>query len=143
MLRLRIGYPRTLLPPRRLAALALILLGLGACRPYENYPPLTSQGGLLPADQFAAYGAEQAQLIAIGRAMAKWYSGPNPADLGIGAEQAARWARTLPHVRTVVADTLGHRLTITFGSGWRAAALPIDDGKAPEATYGFTPPSGL
>lgn len=126
---------------RRSLALALILAaGLGACRPYQNYAPLADQSGLLPADQFAAYGAEQAQLIAIGRAMAKWYSGPNSADLGIGAEQAARWARTLPHVATVVADTLGHRLTITFASGWRAAALPIDDGKAPEATYGFTAP---
>jgi len=126
---------------RRTMALALLLVaGLGACRPYQNYAPLTNQSGLLPADQFASYGAEQAQLVAIGRAMAKWYSGPNAADLGIGAEQAARWARTLPHVSTVVADTLGHRLTITFASGWRAAALPIDDGKAPEATYGFTAP---
>ncbi len=126
---------------RRTLALGLILLaGLGGCRQYQNYEPLANQSGLLPADQFAAYGAEQAQLIAIGRAMAKWYSGPNSADLGIGAEQAARWARTLPHVATVVADTLGHRLTITFASGWRAAALPINDGKAPEATYGFTAP---
>jgi hypothetical protein len=125
----------------RLTLLALLLAtGSGACRPYQNYEPLANQAGLLPADQFAAYGAEQAQLIAIGRAMAKWYSGPNSGDLGIGAEQAARWARSLPHVSTVVADTLGHRLTITFASGWRAAALPIDDGKAPEATYGFAPP---
>lgn len=130
-------------PLQLLALLALLALpAASACRPYENYPPLKSQTGLLPADQFAAYGAEQAQLIAIGRAMAKWYSGPNPADLGIGAEQAARWARTLPHVRSVVADTLGHRLTVTFQSGWRAAALPIDDGKAPEATYGFSAPAG-
>ena len=127
----------------RISLLALLLVGgIGACRPYQNYGPLKNQSGLLPADQFASYGAEQAQLIAIGRAMAKWYSGPNAADLGIGAEQAARWARTLPHVATVVADTLGHRLTITFASGWRAAALPIDDGKAPEATYGFSPPPG-
>lgn len=120
----------------------LVLLVAAGCRRYENYGPLANQSGLLPADQFAAYGAEQAQLIAIGRAMARWYSGPNPADLGIGAEQAARWARSLPHVRSVVADTLGHRLTVTFASGWRAAALPIPDGKAPEATYGFTPPAG-
>jgi hypothetical protein len=142
MLNLCFRSARRLLSPTRLAALSLILLALGGCRTYENYSPLRSQGGLLPADQFAAYGAEQAQLIAIGRALAKWYSGPNPADLGIGAEQAARWARTLPHVRSVVADTLGHRLTVSFASGWRAAALPIDDGKAPEATYGFTAPAG-
>jgi len=127
--------------PRRIAALALLAaLSLGGCRPYQNYAPLASQSGLLPADQFAAYGAEQAQLIAIGRAMAKWYSGPNTADVGMGAEQAAAWARTLPHVRSVVPDPLGHRLTVTFNSGWRAAALPVDDGKAPEATAGFTPP---
>lgn len=124
-----------------LVALAAIL-ALGACRTYDDYTPLRREAGLLPADQFAAYGAEQAQLIAIGRALHKWYTGPNPADVGIGSEQAAAWARTLPHVRTVVADPLGHRLTITFNSGWRAAALPIDDGKAPEATYGFTPPAG-
>ncbi len=126
----------------RIATLAaLVVASLGGCRTYENYSPLKSQANLLPADQFAAYGAEQAQLVAIGRALGKWYSGPNAADLGIGAEQAARWARTLPHVTNVVADTLGHRLTVTFASGWRAAALPIDDGKAPEATYGFAPPS--
>lgn len=126
---------------RRTAALAaLAVLALGGCRTYDSYSPLKSQSGLLPADQFAAYGAEQAQLVAIGRSLAKWYSGPNPADVGIGAEQAAAWARTLPHVRSVVADSLGHRLTVTFNSGWRAAALPIDDGKAPEATPGFTPP---
>jgi hypothetical protein len=124
-----------------LVALAAIL-ALGACRTYDDYTPLRRQAGLLPADQFAAFGAEQAQLIAIGRALHKWYTGPHPDDLGIGSEQAAAWARTLPHVRSVVADPLGHRLTITFNSGWRAAALPIDDGKAPEATYGFTPPAG-
>jgi len=127
-------FPR----PAMLAALAL--LALGGCRSYENYSPLTRQAGLLPADQFASYGVEQAQLIAIGRAMAKWYTGPNPADLALGSEQAANWARTLPHVRAVDLDPLGHRLTVTFGSGWRAAALPIDDGKAPDATWGFTPP---
>lgn len=117
-------------------------LALGACRTYDNYTPLRKEAGLLPADQFAAYGAEQAQLIAIGRALHKWYTGPNPDDVAIGNEQAAAWARTLPHVRAVDPDPLGHRLTVTFGSGWRAAALPIDDGREPEATYGFTPPAG-
>lgn len=126
---------------RRPATLAIMaVLALVGCRPYENYGPLSRQAGLLPADQFAAYGAEQAQLVAIGRALARWYTGPSPADLPMGSEQATAWARTLPHVRSVVGDPLGHRLTVTFASGWQAAALPIDDGKAPEATYGFTPP---
>ncbi len=128
---------------RRSTAMALTaVLALGACRTYDNYTPLRMESGLLPADQFAAYGAEQAQLIAIGRALTKWYTGPNTDDVAIGNEQAAAWARSLPHVRDVDADPLGHRLTVTFASGWRAAALPVDDGKAPEATYGFTPPAG-
>ncbi len=128
---------------RRSTAMALTaVLALGACRTYDNYTPLRKGAGLLPADQFAAYGAEQAQLIAIGRALHKWYTGPNPDDVEIGSEQAAQWARSLPLVEQVDADPLGHRLTITFASGWRASALPIDDGRAPEATYGFTPPAG-
>lgn len=126
--------------PRSAPFALLAVLALGGCRAYENYRPLARQSGLLPADQFAAYGAEQAQLVAIGRALARWHTGPNPADLSMGNEQATAWARTLPHVRSVVGDPLGHRLTITFASGWRVAALPIDDGKSPEATYGFTPP---
>jgi len=39
------------------------------------------------------------------------------------------YARTLPEVVDVVPDTLGHRLTVRFKSGWRAAVLPIADGK--------------
>ena len=31
-------------------------------------------------------------------------------------------------------DTIGYRLTVTFKNGWRAAVVPIADGKAPEAT---------
>ena len=124
---------------RNVGVIFLVALVATGCRTYDNYSPLADQAGLLPADQFAAYGAEQAQLVAIGRSLAKWYSGPATEHLGTGIEQAARWARTLPHVTSVIADTLGHRLTITFASGWRAAAIPIDDGKSPEATYGFTP----
>ena len=43
---------------------------------------------------------------------------------------------TTGRVVTVVPDTLGYRLTVTFASGWRAAALPIADGIAPEGTPG-------
>jgi hypothetical protein len=40
-------------------------------------------------------------------------------------------------VATVDADPLGARLTVKFKSGWRAAAIPIDDGVEPGATPGL------
>lgn len=122
---------------RRLLALPLLALTLTACPSYDNYAPLVSQKGLIPPDQFARYGQEQAEAVAIGREFAFAYQGDSPADYGAQAAAGAAYARTMPDVVNVTADTLGHRLTIQFKSGWRTAVDPIADGRRGSETPGL------
>lgn len=114
---------------RRLLALPLLALTLAGCPSYDSYAPVVSQKGLVPPDQFARYGAEQAQAVAIGREFGYAYQGDTPADFGAQAAAGVAYARTMPDVVNVTADSLGHRLTIEFRSGWRTAVDPIADGK--------------
>ena len=46
-----------------------------------------------------------------------------------GLVDADTYARTLPDVVNIQADSLGHRMTIQFKSGWRTMVNPINDGK--------------
>ena len=121
---------------RLLTLAALLLLTLG-CRDYDSYGALADQGDLLPADRFARLSREHAQLVAIGRSLAAWRMTREPAAVAEQARRAACFARRLPDVATVDADPPGYRLTVRFKSGWRAAALPIDDGTDPLATPGL------
>ena len=120
--------------PALLAALALC-----ACRPYDNYAPIVDQSGLVPAARFARYGQEQAELVAIGRSLAAWRMTGDESALSEQASRAACFARRIPDVVSVDADPLGFRLTVKFKSGWRAAAVPVDDGVEPGATPGLPP----
>ena len=52
---------------RRLLALPLLALAIAGCPSYDSYAPLVSQKGLVPPDQFARYGKEQAQAVAVER----------------------------------------------------------------------------
>ena len=117
-----------------------------ACRPYDSYAPLADQAGLVPAAQFARYGRDQAALVAIGRSLAAWRMTADTTDLIQQAAQATCFALRLPEVQSVDADPLGHRLTITFRSGWRAGVVPIPDGVEPSETPGLSmllpPPPG-
>jgi len=124
---------------RRFALAGIVALSLGACRPYDSYGRLLDQSGLIPAEQFARFGHEQAELVAIGRSLAKWRMTRDSAGFAQQAENAACFARRFPDVQTVDPDPLGHRLTIRFKSGWRAAVVPVDDGVEPEATPGIPP----
>ena len=124
---------------RRIALAGVAALSMGACRPYDSYAPLASQAGLVPAEQFARYGREQAEVVAIGRALAKWKMNPDSAGFAEQADKAACFARRFPDVESVDTDPLGHRLTIRFKSGWRTAAVPTDDGVEPESTPGISP----
>jgi len=123
----------------RAALAALAAMSVIACRPYDSYQRLTAQNGLVPAAQFARYGREQAELVAIGRSLAAWRMTEDSTGLFSQAEHAACFARRLPDVVTVDPDPFGYRLTVKFKSGWRAAALPIDDGVLPDSTPGITP----
>jgi hypothetical protein len=109
----------------------LVLLSLVSCRAYKYESPISSQDGLVPADQFARYGKEQAEVVAIGREFAR----------ASQADSAMAYARTLPEVVDIHADPLGHRLTVQFKSGWRAGVPPIDDGKAAAETPGIGAPA--
>jgi hypothetical protein len=121
----------------RTAAALLLLAVLGACRDYKAYPRLASQDGYVPADQYARYGREQAQEIAIGREFAAAYRGDLPSERAAQARDAIAYASKLPDVKSVVADSLGFRLTVQFASGWRVGIVPIADGKRGADTPGL------
>jgi len=128
----------------RVASLALqvLLFGATACRSYEAYPKLASQKGLVPADQFAAYGREQAEAVAIGRELAAAHQGESPDALSRQAALATAYAKSLPDVIDVTPDAAGHRLTVRFKSGWRAGVVPIADGKRGAETPGLPAGAG-
>jgi hypothetical protein len=109
---------------KRIAALLAIVF-LAGCRDYSYFDHISAQGTLLPADEFARYGREQAIAVAIGRELGR------PYNSGVGAPSrvAIAFARRFPEVVAIEADTLGYRLTVQFASGWRAGVIPIDDGK--------------
>jgi hypothetical protein len=120
---------------RRLALPALLLLA-PACRGYQSFPPLADQDGLIPADQFAAYGSEQAQAVAIGRELAMARVDDTPAGRARQVDAAIAFARRMPGVADVQADTLGLRLTVTFTSGWVKGVVPVgDDRNGAETPY--------
>ena len=121
----------------RSVAAAALVLALASCRPYDNYEPIVDQAGLLPAAQFARFGREQTELVAIGRSLAAWRMTADSSAVFEQVDRAACFARRLPDVVTVDADPLGYRLTVKFKSGWRAAAVPIPDGVEPAATPGL------
>src|SRR3954449_11808979 len=114
----------------RISVGALLIAGsLLACRDYDLSDRLVNQDGLVPADQYARYGREQAQEIAIAREFAQAHRGSSPADLAQQAETAGKYARSLPDVANVKADPLGLLLTVQFKSGWGAVIVSLNDGE--------------
>ena len=124
---------------RRVALAVVVACSAGACRSYDSYTPITDQAGLIPAEQFARYGRQQAEIVAIGRALAEWRMTGDQTGLTEQTERAGCFARRFPDVASVDADPLGHRLTVQFAGGWRVGVLPIPGGTAPEATPGINP----
>jgi hypothetical protein len=120
---------------RRLGALLSVLM-LAGCRQYNLGGHLARQGGMLPPDQYAHYGKEQAEAVAIAREYGRAARGDSPEALAQQADVAVKYARSLPDVADIVADPLGHRLTIRFASGWRVAVNPVNDGKTAAGTPG-------
>ncbi|HSR14373.1 MAG TPA: hypothetical protein VLL51_01380 [Gemmatimonadales bacterium] len=123
---------------RGLGVLALTLL-LAACPSYDRYDTVVDEKGLVPADQFAAYGTEQAEAIAIGRALGSAHTGTTPEALLKQVMAGAEYARSLPGVATVVPDSTAFLLTVTFKSGWKKAIVPIMDGVPADQTPGLPP----
>jgi hypothetical protein len=114
-----------------------LLLALSACRGYDYQSRISDPDGLVPGDQMARYGREQAQSVAISRAFAAARSGDSPEALAAQADSALGYARTLPDVVSAVADPLSHRLTVQFRSGWIDGIVPLADGKAAAETPGL------
>ena len=117
-------------------ALALVLL-LAGCPQYDRYSRIADEKGVVPADVFARYGSEQAQSVAIGRALATGYAGNDSTALEKQVSQAADYARKLPGVADVQADSKAFLLTVTFKSGWKKAITPINDGVPADQTPGL------
>jgi hypothetical protein len=117
----------------------LALLALVSCRSYDYKSRLTAQGGLVPPDQFARYGKEQAEAVAIAREYGRADQGNTPEALVRQADAAIAYAHTLPDVADISADPLGYRLTVRFKSGWRVGVPPIEDGKTGAETPGIGP----
>jgi len=117
-------------------ACVALVLSLVSCRDYDLNSRLTSQSGLIPPDQFARYGREQAQEMAIAREYSYIGSGSSEEDLNRQAEAATSYARSLPDVQDARADPSGFRQTIHFKSGWLTMVTPIDDGKRGAETPG-------
>ena len=111
---------------RRLLVPLTLLLGFTACRDYDRYGYVSSQKGLVPADEYAKYGPDQAIAMAIGREFGKAYAGRTPGDFAKQAGAALTYSRKFSQVKSVAADTLGYRLVVTFSDGWVTQVTPID-----------------
>jgi hypothetical protein len=123
-------------------SVVLMAIALASCRNYDLHSRLVSQRGLIPPDQYARYGREQAEEIAIAREFGHASKGTEPAELVQQAEAAVHYARTLPDVADIKADPLGLLLTIRFKSGWRSMITPIEKGKRGAETVGLPPGAG-
>jgi hypothetical protein len=120
----------------------LLVVTLASCRGYDLDSRLVDQDGLMPADQYARYGREQAQEIAIAREFGHARQGSSSDQLGKQADAAVSYARTLPDVADVKADPRGLLLTIRFKSGWRTMVTPVNDGKRGAETVGLPAGAG-
>ena len=123
-------------------SVAVLVVALAACRDYHLPSRVTNQDGLVPADQYARYGREQAEEIAIAREFGHAAQGSSPEDRQKQADAAIAYARSLPDVTGIRADPLGLLLTVQFKSGWRTMVTPLNDGKRGAATLGLPAGAG-
>ena len=121
---------------------AVLVVTVASCRNYDLASRLTDQDGLVPADQYARYGREQAEEIAIAREFGQAGHGSSSEQRREQAKAAMTYAGTLPDVVGVRADAQGLLLTVQFRSGWRTMVTPLNDGKRGAATLGLPASAG-
>ena len=114
---------------KRSIALLAVVLSLTGCPGYDELERLGNQDGLTPADQYARYGHEHAQAMALAREYGWAIERTDEAGQREAVQHAVQYAASLPDVESVTPDTFGYRLTIEFRSGWRTLVNPIQDGK--------------
>ena len=112
--------------PFALLALALVLT---ACPGYDELNRLGDQDGLTPPDQYARYGVEHAQAMALAREYGWAIESRDEEGQRTAVAHALAYAASLPDIESVTPDTFGYRLTIQFRSGRRTMVNPIQDGK--------------
>jgi hypothetical protein len=117
--------------------IGVLVVTMGACRNYDLASRVTDQDGLVPPDQYARYGREQAEEIAIAREFGHAGKGASPEARREQAKAAMTYAGSLPDVVGVKADAQGLLLTVQFRSGWRTMVTPLNDGKRGAATPGL------
>ncbi len=110
----------------------LAIPALGACRDYNFKRHVSSQDGLVPADQFARYGREQAIAVALGREFARPYNSGPEAQVDIVVNYARN--KFPKDIVDISGDPQSNRIVVTFSSGWRTAIVPIADGKTGDET---------
>lgn len=121
---------------RRLAPLVL-LTTLAACPTYDAAKYVSSDKGLMSADEFAKYGADQAVAVAVGREFGHAAGGTDAPALAKQTDAALAYAKKFASIKEIKADTAGHRLVAVFASGWHAQITPITDGKRGDETAGL------
>src|SRR5512134_2485079 len=112
------NHPPTGASMMRRVAVVLAVLLLPSCRTYDYYDKVSNQAGLTPGDQYARYGREQAQAVAIARQLAAERQGAAADERARQLEAAVAFARSQPDVAGVVADSQGNWLAVQFRSGW-------------------------
>ena len=122
---------------RRLLPLPLLALTLMGCPSYDNYAPRGLAEGAGAARPVCPLRPRTGRRRSPSRGSSAYaYQGDTPADYGAQAAAGVAYARTMPDVVNVTPDSLGHRLTIQFKSGWRTAVDPIADGRRGSETPG-------
>jgi hypothetical protein len=118
--------------PRLSIVFVLSIAALGGCRDYQFTRHVARQDGLIPPDQFARYGREQAIAVAIGREFGRPYNSGSIAQ----SEVAINYAQSKfgKDIEGISADPQSNRIVVTFKSGWRTAVVPIKDGKTGDDT---------
>jgi hypothetical protein len=122
--------------------IGVLVITMASCRNYDLASRVTNQHGLVPADQYARYGREQAEEIAIAREFGHAGQGPSAEARRKQAKAAMTYAGSLPDVVGVKADAQGLLLTVQFKSGWRTMVTPLNDGKRGPQTLGLPASAG-
>jgi hypothetical protein len=122
--------------------IGVLVITVASCRNYDLASQVTNQDGLVPADQYARYGREQAEEIAIAREFGHAGQGSSPEARRKQAKAATTYAGSLPDVVGVKADAQGLLLTVQFKSGWRTMVTPLNDGKRGAETLGLPAGAG-